>query len=75
MTVNVSKYCALCVLVYSLLGSSAYSQQTHPHPGYLDPLVPIERRIDDLLPRMTIEEKVSQIYDHWGSASIPRLES
>jgi len=40
---------------------------------YLDPSVPIEQRIDDLLPRMTVAEKVSQISDNWGSAGIPRL--
>jgi len=40
---------------------------------YLDPSVPIEQRIDDVLPRMTVAEKVSQISDNWGSAGIPRL--
>jgi len=40
---------------------------------YLDPSVPIEQRIDVLLPRMTVAEKVSQISDNWGSAGIPRL--
>jgi hypothetical protein len=31
----------------------------------------IEHRIDDLLSRMTIEEKVSQIYNHWGGGNFP----
>ncbi|HEX3940724.1 MAG TPA: glycoside hydrolase family 3 C-terminal domain-containing protein [Acidobacteriaceae bacterium] len=43
-------------------------------PKYLDPQAPIEQRVDDLLSRMTVEEKVSQISDDWGSASIPRLK-
>ncbi|HEX4084477.1 MAG TPA: glycoside hydrolase family 3 N-terminal domain-containing protein [Chthoniobacteraceae bacterium] len=56
----------------SLLAFSPLSraQQT---PRYLDPSLPVEQRIDDLLPRMTLEEKISQISDDWGSRGIPRL--
>jgi beta-glucosidase len=43
-------------------------------PKYLDPTVSIEQRINDLLPRMTVGEKVSQISDDWGSAGILRLK-
>jgi hypothetical protein len=43
-------------------------------PKYLDPSAPIEQRIDDLLPRLTTEEKIGQIYDNWGSRGIPRLK-
>lgn len=43
-------------------------------PRYLDPKVPIEQRIDDLLPRLTLEEKVIQLSDSWGSKGIPRLK-
>lgn len=43
-------------------------------PKYLDPNLPVEQRIDDLLPRMTVAEKVSQISDSWGSAGVPRLK-
>lgn len=43
-------------------------------PKYLDPIVPIEQRIDDLLSKMTVEEKINQISDDWGSKSIPRLK-
>jgi beta-glucosidase len=43
-------------------------------PAYLDPNVPIEQRIDDLLPRLTLEEKVIQLSDSWGSQGIPRLK-
>jgi len=41
---------------------------------YLDPSVPIEQRIDDLLGKMTDQEKINQISDDWGSKSIPRLK-
>ena len=43
-------------------------------PRYLDPKIPIEQRIDDLLPRLTLEEKVTQLSDSWGSKGIPRLK-
>jgi beta-glucosidase len=36
----------------------AFSQST---PTYKDPIAPTEKRIDDLVSRMSIEEKVSQL--------------
>jgi beta-glucosidase len=38
---------------------------------YLDPSLPIEQRVNDLVSRMTLEEKISQMRDH--AAAIPRL--
>ena len=43
-------------------------------PPYLDPQVPIEDRITDLLPRLTLDEKVVELSDSWGSKGIPRLK-
>lgn len=43
-------------------------------PKYLDPALPIEERIDDLLPRMTLSDKIIQLSDNWGSKGIPRLK-
>src|ERR1700743_124897 len=43
-------------------------------PKYLDPSLPIEDRVNDLLPRLTLEEKVIQLSDDWGSKGIPRLK-
>ncbi len=39
--------------------------------GYQNPNLPIERRVDDLVHRMTLAEKVSQMQNH--SVAIPRL--
>ncbi len=55
----------LVVLVFAL---PAYAQQ---EAGYMNPALPIDQRVNDLIGRMTLEEKVSQMRDH--AAPIPRL--
>lgn len=45
-----------------LAAGSAAAQE---RPPYLDPTLPIERRVDDLLARMTLEEKVGQMLCLW----------
>ncbi|MBM7582919.1 beta-glucosidase [Caldicoprobacter guelmensis] len=40
-------------------------------PIYLDPDQPLEKRVDDLISRLTLEEKVSQMI--YASSAIPRL--
>jgi beta-glucosidase len=62
---------SFCICLASLVSCLSIAQET---PKYLDPSVPIDQRIDDLLPRMTVAEKVSQISDDWGSAAISRLK-
>ncbi|MDR2463424.1 MAG: glycoside hydrolase family 3 C-terminal domain-containing protein [Verrucomicrobiales bacterium] len=57
--------------VLSLTVSAARAEET---PKYLDPKIGIEERLDDLLPRLTQEEKISQVSDDWGSKGIPRLK-
>jgi beta-glucosidase len=66
----------LAVLLGALLGaaswqSAAARQAPDGQPVYRDPRSPVERRVDDLVARMTLEEKVSQI-GHTADA-IPRL--
>src|SRR5215213_1820473 len=51
-----------------LVAGRAGAQQT---PPYLDPDLPIERRVDDLVGRMTLEEKALQMIDN--APAIPRL--
>jgi beta-glucosidase len=48
--------------------SSTITQST---PTYKDPSLPVEKRVDDLVSRMTLEEKVSQMMN--GAAAIERL--
>jgi len=52
-------------LLASLLGLSAQT------PAYLDPGLPLDQRVNDLVSRMTLEEKVSQMQD--VAPAIPRL--
>jgi len=47
------------------------AQQERVDMPYLNPEVPVERRVDDLISRLTLEEKVSQL-GH-TAASVPRL--
>lgn len=37
-------------------------------PIYLDPTQPIWRRVDDLLPRLTMEEKIAQLHHPYSSS-------
>jgi len=63
-----------------LFGASGLTAQTATNPSaakepargaYLDPSLPLEQRVNDLVSRMTLEEKVSQMQD--VAAAIPRL--
>jgi beta-glucosidase len=60
----------------SFLTSPACAQQSSDTssspPLYLDPQAPVDRRVDDLVSRMTLEEKASQVVHK--AAAIPRLQ-
>src|SRR5438874_4230133 len=51
-------------------GSFAAGSDT-PKSRYLDPNVPLEERVDDLVSRMTLDEKISQMQNN--APAIPRL--
>ena len=61
---------ALCLIV---IAAPAATQETKPDPRapYLNPRLPLEQRVDDLVSRMTLEEKVSQMMN--AAPAIPRL--
>ncbi len=44
----------------------------HPDPVYKDPTRPIRERVDDLISRMTLEEKISQMV--YNASAIERLD-
>jgi beta-glucosidase len=60
---------AAALIAAAFLLSHAPAQQP---PVYKDPQAPLDRRVDDLLSRMTLEEKVSQLTS--DSPAIARLE-
>jgi beta-glucosidase len=62
----------LIVFFFSFLAASSAAAQTPPAtPPYLDPSLPIDQRVNDLVSRMTLEEKASQMQD--VAPAIPRL--
>ena len=47
------------------------SENRHTIPVYMDPSAPVEARVDDLISRMTLDEKVGQMMN--AAPGIPRL--
>ncbi|HEY9285075.1 MAG TPA: glycoside hydrolase family 3 C-terminal domain-containing protein [Pyrinomonadaceae bacterium] len=72
----------LASVLLSGLPVAARAQTTTRRPDYLDTRLPVERRVDDLVSRMTLEEKIAQMmnkapaierlnvpaYDWWNEA-------
>jgi len=58
----------VAVLFFPIL---ALAQMTST-PPYLDPSLPLEQRVNDLVARLTLEEKISQMQD--VAPAIPRLQ-
>jgi beta-glucosidase len=48
-----------------LASGSAVAQEPGAQPPYRNPTLPVERRVEDLLSRMTLEEKVGQMMSYW----------
>lgn len=63
------KYSALILIL--CLSLSLFAQKANEQPAYMDTSLPIETRVIDLISRMTLEEKVSQMLDK--SKAIPHL--
>ena len=62
---------SLGLLVGLALASPLAAQQTAAQAGYMNPALPLEQRVNNLIRRMTLEEKVAQMRDH--ATPIPRL--
>ena len=61
----------ICALSCTMLCATALAQQSAEETIYKNPKLPVEQRVDDLISRMTLEEKVSQL-GHTAQA-VPRL--
>nr|WP_217705269.1 glycoside hydrolase family 3 N-terminal domain-containing protein [Peristeroidobacter soli] len=53
------------VVATLLIASDASAQVRNDRPVYKDPAAPVEQRVQDLLSRMTLEEKIAQITAVW----------
>ena len=62
------------IIVIFVTAFNAVAQTTAPAgtPRYLNPLLPINDRVDDLVSQMTLEEKASQLVNQ--ARAIPRLQ-
>ncbi|MCX2719917.1 glycoside hydrolase family 3 C-terminal domain-containing protein [Lentiprolixibacter aurantiacus] len=58
----------LIMLILTVIGCSSLQAQ----PKYLDPEVDLDTRVDDLISRLTLEEKVDQML--MNTSGIPRLD-
>ena len=65
-----ASYPVIAIVLILLIVSAPLATQTSKAP-YLDPSLPVDRRVDDLISRMTLEEKVSQMMN--VAPAIPRL--
>ena len=54
-------------IIVSLLFPVARMNSQEKLPDYKNPRLPVERRVADLLSRMTLEEKVAQLVCLWGN--------
>ena len=52
-----------------LLAGKLWSQatQAESQPAYLNPALPVDQRVDDLVSRMTLEEKIGQMNISWAT--------
>lgn len=57
----------MCLLL--MIGNATFAQQ--PVLPYLNPDLPMDQRVDDLIGRMTLEEKASQMVD--AASDLPQL--
>jgi beta-glucosidase len=62
---------AFVAIVLLAASGATVRSQTEPRPLYLDPDLDLETRARDLVSRMTLEEKVSQLTNE--AAAVPRL--
>jgi len=69
------KHHALGLLILAAMAVAPGSVRAQESPVYLDPTKPVESRVADLLPRLTIDEKISMVHakSTFAVAGVPRL--
>ena len=66
MTLKLRTAAAMALAAFVMSTTSA-AQTLAATPIYKDPRQPVERRVEDLLGRMTLDEKVAQLETIWES--------
>ena len=61
----------ICAFLCAAICSTSFAQQSSGQAAFKNPKLSVEKRVDDLVSHMTLEEKVSQI-GHTADA-VPRL--
>ncbi|NYF81127.1 glycoside hydrolase family 3 C-terminal domain-containing protein [Granulicella arctica] len=64
------RFASASLVVLATFTASVFAQNTKPLP-YMNPALSTQQRVDDLVSRMTLDEKVSQMVN--ASPAIPRL--
>ena len=70
-----SRFVAFSLMLTILLSFVPSAQKTAAQnslPAYKNPKLPLDERVDDLVSKMTLEEKISQMQN--AAAAIPRLD-
>jgi beta-glucosidase len=70
--IRMSAVATIFIFFITMTASIAQTAQSAGAPIYMDPSQPTERRVDDLISRMTLEEKASQLVNQ--ARAIPRLQ-
>jgi beta-glucosidase len=63
---------AASIFIVGIVPASTQRAASGSQPDYLNPALPIDQRVNDLVSRMTMEEKASQMVN--SAAAIPRLQ-
>ena len=60
---NKNLFLCLAALLFSLPAGvfTSFAQTKSDAPAYMDPRLPINERVDDLMKRMTLKEKIGQL--------------
>ncbi len=66
---NISIFGRLCGLAVGVAFVNPALHAASAPPPYKNPAVPVEERVEDLLKRMTLEEKVAQMRSIWDAKS------
>jgi beta-glucosidase len=70
--IRMSVVATIFIFFITVTASIAQTAQSAGAPIYMDPSQPTDRRVEDLISRMTLEEKASQLVNQ--ARAIPRLQ-